>query len=294
MNIIRSSALGLLGVALLFTACDPVDDDELRSEGTVPGDQPDDQPDDQARPDHEGEPCAELEETIECGDGQHNVCDLFDDERRWGPCHVLNCEPGDHWACGELGTAWCEVEGGMTSSVCEEGTPLVLSFDGAEPTMVSSAAASFDVGTGGACIQTDWPTATTPWLALDRDGSGSIDGGHELFGSGTVLREGARASHGFMALAELDSNGDGRISAADARWDELVLWTDVDADKRSTPWEHQPLSARGILSIELGWSREVVCDARGNCGVERASFDFIGEGGAVSRGQVVDVHLSCQ
>ncbi|MEM9461386.1 MAG: calcium-binding protein [Myxococcota bacterium] len=291
MNIFRTSALTLLGVALFSTACDPVVDDELRSEGDVSSDSPDDQ----ASTDHEGEPCDELEETIECGDGQHNVCDLFDDERRWGPCHTLECEPGDRWECGELGVAWCEVDGGMTVfGECEEGTPLVLSFDGAEPTMMTSAAASFDVGTGGVCIQTDWPTATTPWLALDRDGSGSIDGGHELFGSGTVLRSGARARHGFSALAELDSNGDGRISAADARWDDLVLWSDVDADKRSTPGEHLPLSARGILSIELDWSRDVVCDARGNCGVERASFEFIGAGGAVSQGQVVDVHLSCQ
>ena len=27
----------------------------------------------------------------------------------------------------------------------------------------------------GALTATDWPTATTPWIVLDRDGSGTID-----------------------------------------------------------------------------------------------------------------------
>jgi hypothetical protein len=118
--------------------------------------------------------------------------------------------------------------------------------------------------------------------------------GHELFGSGTVLPSGKRAKHGFLALSELDSNADGRITKADERFDQLVLWADHDRNKRSTHAEHEPLSARGIVGIELGWRDEAICDALGNCGVERAAFTFIGAGGRVSTGEVIDVHLPCR
>lgn len=247
----------------------------------------------------EGEPCEEVGDVSPCSiDGDEvNVCAEIDGRLQWGECHVAECELHESQTCGELGAQSCVLgsDGIPTWDECVEGTPLVLSFDGAEPVMTdASAAPAFDIGTGGACIQTDWPAAQTPWLALDLDRSGSIDGGHELFGSGTVLAGGQRAKHGFLALAELDSNGDGRITRADERFDQLVLWADHDRDKRSTHAEHEALAARGIVEIELGWRNEAICDARGNCGVERAAFTFVGAGGRVSTGEVIDVHLSCQ
>ena len=253
-------------------------------------------------PDVEGEECDELGELNLCGHGKHdeelyNTCIVVSDGLEWSTCHQLECTPGQEMGCGELdGWATCRIDDdGEPYWDCIDGTPLVLSFDGAEPVMSdASAAPAFDVGTGGECIQTDWPAAETPWLALDRDRSGTIDGGHELFGSGTVLAGGRRARHGFVALAELDSNGDGRITKSDARFEELVLWADHDRDKRSTQLEHESLAARGIVGIELGWRDEAVCDERGNCGLERAAFTFVGAGGRVSTGEVVDVHLSCQ
>ena len=262
-------------------------DDEGESEGEDPGSE---------GTDLAGQDCSERGQVSPCGgEGMFNVCDDIGSRKQWGACHQIECVPGESEGCAEFGSATCELSNGVPYWVCEEGTPLVLSFDGAEPVMSdASAAAAFDVGTGGACIQTDWPAAETPWLALDRDLSGTIDGGHELFGSGTVLAGGKRAQHGFLALAELDSNGDGRITQADARFEELVLWADHDRNKRSTHAEHEPLSTRGIVSIELGWRNESVCDEQGNCGVERAAFSFVGAGGRVSTGEVIDVHLPCR
>lgn len=263
-----------LGLCILWLGCDVGKDELVGVECDTPG------------------------ELSACGrdDGMYNVCSHIEGRLQWSDCHAIECMPGDSKSCGELGTMSCEIEEGTPHwGQCVEGTPLVLSFDGAEPMMTeASAAASFDIGTGGACIQTDWPAAATPWLALDRDGSGSIDGGHELFGSGTVRAGGRRAAHGFEALAELDSNGDGRITAADERFEHLVLWSDHDGDKRSTHWEHEPLAGRGIVAIELRWRDEASCDARGNCGVERAAFSFVDGAGVVREGEVVDVHLPCR
>lgn len=175
-----------------------------------------------------------------------------------------------------------------------EPTPLVLAFD-REPVQYTAATSQgFDLIGDGSVRASDWPTASTPWLALDRDANGSIDGGAELFGSAVALATGARAKHGFEALAELDENLDGRIDALDARFGELSVWADVDADRSSDRGELTRAidGARRLVSIDLGYVVAPVCDARGNCGVERASFTWQDADGQLHQGEVVDVHLS--
>jgi hypothetical protein len=153
---------------------------------------------------------------------------------------------------------------------------------------------SFDLTGRGATVAMDWPTATTPWLALDRDGDGAIGDGGELFGSATRLAGGEMAAHGFAALAELDDDHDGFITPVDSAFSRLVLWSDQDADRRSAPHELRPLAAAGLEAIELAYGVARRCDARGNCEVERARFWFRDQLGAVRVGEVVDVHLELQ
>jgi hypothetical protein len=169
-------------------------------------------------------------------------------------------------------------------------TPLVLSFDGAA-VEYGSGGHRFDLGR---CEATDWPTASTPWLALDRDHSGQIDGGHELFGSATRLRGGGLADNGFTALAELDLDRDGKITPADPAFADLVLWADGDADRRSTGLELQSVGALGLVEIELRYASDRRCDARANCEIERASFTWRDALGREQVGEVIDVHLACQ
>ncbi len=169
-------------------------------------------------------------------------------------------------------------------------TPLVLAFRG-EPVQFNTAvAASFDL-TGTMSVITDWPTSTTPWLALDRNGNGKVDGGHELFGSATLLASGETASNGFVALRELDSNSDGRVDASDDSWGRLLVWSDVNSDRLTTSNELSTAAARELVAIELGYTVERRCDARGNCEVERAGFVYRDGGGEELRGTVIDVHL---
>ncbi|MEP7120624.1 MAG: calcium-binding protein [Byssovorax sp.] len=169
-------------------------------------------------------------------------------------------------------------------------TPLVLSFDGAPVTFQASARAFAINGTMS--VATDWPTARTPWLALDRNRNGSIDDGGELFGSATLLKSGERATNGFLALRELDTDGDGQLTSADAGWSQLRLWNDGDSDRVSSATELTGLGARRLVSIDLAYAVEKRCDDRGNCEVERAGFRYVDESGVERSGVVIDVHLA--
>lgn len=210
------------------------------------------------------------------------------------------CEVSADWtAQGVLGVQTClAVEGEDPQwGGCEmsgSSTPLVLSFDRAPITFGADASASFDLTGSTMSVVTDWPAAITPWLALDRDGNGTIDHGGELFGSATRLSSGARAQHGFEALRELDSNGDGRLSAADEAFGKLVTWSDHDGNRATSAGELSSLSALGIVAIDLGVTLAPRCDSRGNCEGERASFRFVGNDGQERVGEVVDVYLAHQ
>jgi hypothetical protein len=213
------------------------------------------------------------------------------------------CKVGEYRTCSdpslpsyEQGAAQevCQDMGsGPEWGPCEANTPLVLSFDGAPVEFRADAAHGFDVN-GAASQVTDWPTARTPWLAIDRDGNGSIDDGAELFGSMSPLAQGGRARNGFVALRELDTNGDGRITAEDEGFAELLVWSDRDGDRRSSAGELVRAADLGLVSIDLGYVIDRRCDARFNCEVERARFRFVDAAGVVRTGDVVDVRLPAQ
>jgi hypothetical protein len=167
------------------------------------------------------------------------------------------------------------------------GTPLVVSFDGGDVELTPGVRFAFAPGEPRA---TDWPTAATPWIAIDLDGNGAIDNGTELFGDHTVLADGTYAPNGFVALAQLDANHDGRIDRDDPGFAALLLWADRDADGRSSPDELAPLS-RTIESISLATRVVPRCDSRGNCQRERAEIRWRDRTGAVRTGAVIDVYL---
>ena len=169
-------------------------------------------------------------------------------------------------------------------------TPLVLACRGEAVQFNTAVAAGFDL-TGTMSVRTDWPTSTTPWLALDRNGNGRIDDGGELFGSATVLRSGEAASDGFAALRELDSNDDGRIDAGDEQWGRLLVWSDVDSDRVSAAHELSSVAMRDLVAIELDHVVDRRCDARGNCEIERGGFLYRDGRGRELQGAVIDVHL---
>jgi hypothetical protein len=123
-------------------------------------------------------------------------------------------------------------------------TPIVVSFDDA-PVRFTRAPAAFAVGP---FARTEWVSAATPWLALDRDGSGCVEDQRELFGADEA------ATNGFEKLARLDANHDGRIDAADAAFADLALWYDRDEDKRCAAAEMVSLAGAGVEAIDLAFT----------------------------------------
>jgi hypothetical protein len=250
--------------------------------------------------DRMGQTCDEYMAEAACGEVGVQYCSYIENDLEWGPClseAETECSPGEATSCDGWGTQTCSLYGGVpfwNTDECDSGggdTPLVLKFDDAQIEYAAASTQTFDISGRGGCLTTDWPSAATPWLAMDLDRNGIIDSGSELFGSGTILPDGSHAQQGFEALSILDTNADGLITAADHRFHELVTWADHDGDRVGTLDELTPVTALGLSAIQLGYTSDARCDARGNCEIERAAFSYAG---GSRTGEVVDVHLACQ
>lgn len=99
---------------------------------------------------------------------------------------------------------------------------------------------------------------------LDRDGNGTIDTGRELFGDATIKSNGQTATDGFDALADLDSNADGKIGSEDTRYAHLRVWRDLNQDGQSQSGELFTLNDLGIASIHVASTDHSQILANGN------------------------------
>jgi hypothetical protein len=108
----------------------------------------------------------------------------------------------------------------------------------------------FDINADGVADQMAWTAGAGEdgILALDLDGSGTIDNGTEIF---SPWFGGGSYASSLAALATLDSNGDGLIDAADAGFSSLEVWQDLDHDGTSDAGELTDLAGHGITSIDL-------------------------------------------
>jgi hypothetical protein len=107
--------------------------------------------------------------------------------------------------------------------------------------------AFFDLDNDGFAERVGWVAPDDALLAMDRNGNGRIDDRTELFGGSP--------SDGFASLRTLDSNGDGKIDAADPAYASLLLWRDLNGDGASQAGELQSLAAAAIASLSLTATR---------------------------------------
>ena len=152
------------------------------------------------------------------------------------------------------------------TTATKAGSPVILDLDGdgVETTSIADGGAYFDHDANGFSEQTGWASSDDGLLVMDRDGNGTIDTGKELFGDNTILNNGQRASNGFQALADLDSNADGKIDINDTAYSQLKIWQDADGDGYTSEGELKTLDELGIASINTGYTNSTLVDSNGN------------------------------
>ena len=153
--------------------------------------------------------------------------------------------------------------------------PLVFDLDGDGITTVSleESNAFFDLDNNGFAEKTSWVGAREGLLAYDKNGDGIINGGNELFGDRTLMKDGKTlASSGFMALAEYDNNKDGKIDSNDIIYALLRIWQDSDGDGIASAGELKQLVDLGIVSIGLSYNNTGVTDGANNIQVRTGTF----------------------
>ena len=161
-------------------------------------------------------------------------------------------------------TDWTWLDAGEYDMSWDAGiTPIVIDLDGDGVETVSrkDAGGSFDLFGNGREIESGWVAADDALLAVDANGNGTIDDISELFGGRSI-------GDGFARLASYDSNGDGRVDAADSNFGDLLVWQDADGDHQTDAGELRTLEEAGIASLSTGHVDHPFVDDQGNLHLE--------------------------
>ncbi len=164
----------------------------------------------------------------------------------------------------------------------QQSDPITLDLDGDGIELTSfGTGARFDILGSGSAVNTAFVTGGDAFLAIDRNGNGSVDSGKELFGD----QNGAR--NGFEELRKLDSNNDGRIDSRDKEFNALRLFRD-NGNGTTEAGELISLADAGIESIDLNYQNVNEKAAGGNRIAQSTTFRY-GDG---RYGRAVDAILN--
>lgn len=122
------------------------------------------------------------------------------------------------------------------SKLCD---PLVINLD-TDIASVSDQKFLFDIDSDGVKDNISMLNKGSGFLALDKNGDGTVNDGSELFGTAS--------GDGFKDLSAYDSDGNGWIDEADEIWDKLLIYS-LNEDGSSSLYG---LSEKGVGAIYLG------------------------------------------
>ncbi|MCB1918761.1 MAG: VCBS repeat-containing protein [Candidatus Competibacteraceae bacterium] len=159
--------------------------------------------------------------------------------------------------------------------------PLVLNFGG-NAAELSTTRFSFDIDSDGQQDQIAFVGPNSGFLALDRNGDGTINDGSELFGATT--------GQGFAELAQYDEDGNQWIDENDSIYQSLRIWS-KDATGND---QLVALGQRGVGAIYLGHVAtpfSLKDDQNNLLGAIRESGVFLHENGVAGTLQQIDLSV---
>lgn len=123
----------------------------------------------------------------------------------------------------------------------------------------------FDHAGDGFAEVSAWAGKDDGILVYDRNEDGVINDGTELFGDNSLLANGRKAENGFQALAEFDSNNDGKVDKLDENWDKLQILHYQEAEgEEEGGYVLSSLEDLGVASISTGYTNSKYVDEYGN------------------------------
>lgn len=151
---------------------------------------------------------------------------------------------------------------------------LDLNNDGKVTTVGLDANVLFDHDGDGVRTATGWVAPEDGLLVRDINGDGKITDGSELFGDNTILKNKTKAKNAFDALADFDSNQDGKIDSNDENAAQLRVWQDTNQDGISQANELHTLAELEISSINAHASQTGAFNqGNGNVSIGYSQFE---------------------
>lgn len=168
-------------------------------------------------------------------------------------------------------------------------SPIVLDLagTGVSLTSVANSTATFDMDGDGVADKTSWIGKGSALLFLDRNGDGTLSNAGEM----SFVDDKAGATSDLDGLSAFDTNGDGKLSAADSQFTSFKLFVDDNGDGQVEAGEVKSLADLGIASLTLAGTAVNASWSAGDAMVLNTGAFTYADGSA---GNFADVALSYQ